>query len=304
MFVKGTDFLLEGGESSFRIAYSGVPAGPDRGGRSPAWPPPAPACRGSRARSASGRERLELARPRDISAPLRRRVRRLPPQRRHLPGALGRGGRAGAPGRGRASGWRSSRRLPTPREPRRGRHPHPGELPGRGHRSSVPIVHPRAPRGGGRERPRAREALLRPGSTSFAPIFLAVLLAGIGIALGLVLLILPGIYLAVRWYFVPQAVVVDGRAGHRRPRAFAASSCAGAGGAPSGCSSWQPGRAAPGGCSSPRFGASPRAPTAQSGRSWARSLAETITAPFVALFSTLLYYDLRARRRAALGQSA
>jgi DNA-binding transcriptional MocR family regulator len=24
VFVKGTDFLLEGGESSFRIAYSGV----------------------------------------------------------------------------------------------------------------------------------------------------------------------------------------------------------------------------------------------------------------------------------------
>ena len=26
VFVKGTDFLLEGGESSLRIAYSGVPA--------------------------------------------------------------------------------------------------------------------------------------------------------------------------------------------------------------------------------------------------------------------------------------
>ena len=25
VFVKGTDFLLEGGESSFRLAYSGVP---------------------------------------------------------------------------------------------------------------------------------------------------------------------------------------------------------------------------------------------------------------------------------------
>ena len=26
VFVKGTDFLLEGGENSLRIAYSGVPA--------------------------------------------------------------------------------------------------------------------------------------------------------------------------------------------------------------------------------------------------------------------------------------
>ena len=30
---------------------------------------------------------------------------------------------------------------------------------------------------------------------------------------------------------------------------------------------------------------------------------ETITAPFVALFSTLLYYDLRVRRRGALALS-
>jgi 2-aminoadipate transaminase len=26
VFVKGTDFLLQGGENAFRIAYSGVPA--------------------------------------------------------------------------------------------------------------------------------------------------------------------------------------------------------------------------------------------------------------------------------------
>ena len=30
VFVKGTDFLLEGGQNSLRIAYSGVHAGPDR----------------------------------------------------------------------------------------------------------------------------------------------------------------------------------------------------------------------------------------------------------------------------------
>ena len=32
VFVKGTDFLIEGGDSSLRIAYSGGAAGPDRGG--------------------------------------------------------------------------------------------------------------------------------------------------------------------------------------------------------------------------------------------------------------------------------
>lgn len=34
-----------------------------------------------------------------------------------------------------------------------------------------------------------------------------------GVALGLVLLIVPGIWLAFRWYFVTQSVVVDGRRG-------------------------------------------------------------------------------------------
>ena len=38
------------------------------------------------------------------------------------------------------------------------------------------------------------------------------LLAALGILLGL-LLIVPGIYLFVRWYFVPQAVVLEGAHG-------------------------------------------------------------------------------------------
>ena len=33
VLVKGTDFLIEGGENTFRIAYSGRHAGPDRGSR-------------------------------------------------------------------------------------------------------------------------------------------------------------------------------------------------------------------------------------------------------------------------------
>ena len=65
--------------------------------------------------------------------------------------------------------------------------------------------------------PRAREAL-QSGLDAFAPIFLAVVLAGIGIAAGLVLLVVPGVYLAVRWYLVPQAVVIDGARGLRALR--------------------------------------------------------------------------------------
>lgn len=51
------------------------------------------------------------------------------------------------------------------------------------------------------------------GLDVFAPIFLAVMLAAVGIAAGLFVFIVPGVYLAVRWYFVAQAVVIDGRRG-------------------------------------------------------------------------------------------
>ena len=47
--------------------------------------------------------------------------------------------------------------------------------------------------------PRARESLVK-GFEMFTPLFFAVLLAALGIALGL-LLIVPGIFLFVRWYF-------------------------------------------------------------------------------------------------------
>ena len=45
----------------------------------------------------------------------------------------------------------------------------------------------------------------------FPRVFVAVLLAGAGILLGLALLVVPGIYLFVRWYFVPQAVVIESK---------------------------------------------------------------------------------------------
>ena len=65
--------------------------------------------------------------------------------------------------------------------------------------------------------PRAREAIVK-GFESFSPIFFAVLLAALGILLGAVLIV-PGIYLFVRWYFVPQAVVLEGAHGASALRA-------------------------------------------------------------------------------------
>jgi hypothetical protein len=56
--------------------------------------------------------------------------------------------------------------------------------------------------------PTVRDAL-RGASGRFLPVLGAVLLYSLGIAAGLALLIVPGIWLAVRWYFAAQAAVVD-----------------------------------------------------------------------------------------------
>jgi hypothetical protein len=143
----------------------------------------------------------------------------------------------------------------------------------------------------------AREAIVK-GFESFTPIFFAVLLAAAGIALGL-LLVLPGIYLFVRWYFVPQAVVLEGarEAGALRASgrlvtgawwrtlgmvvlisllAFLVGTLVGL-----------PFLALADGTD--------RAIWALAGQ----ILAATVTQPFAALFSTLLYFDLRERQRAA-----
>ena len=50
------------------------------------------------------------------------------------------------------------------------------------------------------------------GLESFTPIFLAVVIAAVGITVALITIVI-GIYLLVRWYFVAQAVVVDRRSG-------------------------------------------------------------------------------------------
>jgi hypothetical protein len=146
--------------------------------------------------------------------------------------------------------------------------------------------------------PGAREAVVK-GFESFSPIFFAVLLAALGILLGAVLIV-PGIYLFVRWYFVPQAVVLERTTGAAALRAS--------------------GRVVDGAwwrtlalivlvnvvavIVAIVMGAPFTAAADSSDRAvWAligQIVAGTITQPFGALFSTLLWYDLRARKRAAL----
>jgi hypothetical protein len=146
--------------------------------------------------------------------------------------------------------------------------------------------------------PGAREAIVK-GFEKFTPIFFAVLLAAIGILAGFALLIVPGVYLFVRWYFVPQNVVIEGVEG---PAALRAS-----------------GRLVDGVwwrtfglvllvqvlaiLVAFIFGAPFTSEADRSDRAvWAmvgEILASTVVQPYGALFSTLLYYDLRARKRVA-----
>jgi len=143
--------------------------------------------------------------------------------------------------------------------------------------------------------PGARQAIIE-GFEAFTPIFFAVLLAAAGIALGLLLFIVPGVYVAVRWFFVPQAVVIEGARG---PRALAHSMELTNG-------FWlrtfgivlvaNLAATVPGLLLSAPLAALAR----ESGRAvWGLAgtiLTEMVTTPFVALVATLLYYDLRQRR--------
>jgi hypothetical protein len=62
-------------------------------------------------------------------------------------------------------------------------------------------------------RPPSARRSIQAGLDVFPPLLAAMLLYVLGVFVGFLALILPGIYLAVRWYFVPQVVVVDGRRG-------------------------------------------------------------------------------------------
>jgi hypothetical protein len=145
--------------------------------------------------------------------------------------------------------------------------------------------------------PKARAALVA-GFEAFTPLFLAILLQVAGIVVGLAALILPGVYLTIRWFFVPQAVVVDrrrGRAALSRSgelvkgfwwRAFGIVLMANLA------------AALPGLILTAPFAAIADAADRQVFALVGSMAAEAVTAPIVAILSTLLYFDLRARRAA------
>ena len=153
----------------------------------------------------------------------------------------------------------------------------------------------------GGERPSAGRVLVA-GFEAFTPLFAAVALAAAGIALGFVALIVPGVYLAVRWYFVPQTVVIEGARGQQALtrsglivtgfwwRTFGLVLLANVAIA-------HPGLHPAGAVHRDRR----RTLTAPCGRWSARPITTSVTTPFVALYSTLLYYDLLARRAGVSG---
>lgn len=141
----------------------------------------------------------------------------------------------------------------------------------------------------------ARESI-RAALDAFAPVLAVSILFAVGVFLGLLLLVIPGVFLAVRWYFLVQAVVVDGR---RAIGALERSSSLVRG------SWWRVlGIAVLTLVTASGAGALIQLPfesIARAGDSAAVSLvggsvAQTLTAPPVALVTTLLYFDLRARR--------
>jgi hypothetical protein len=134
------------------------------------------------------------------------------------------------------------------------------------------------------------------GFEAFTPLFAAVALAVAGIVLGFLALIVPGIYLTIRWYFVPQTVVIEGARG---PVALSRSRLLVEG------FWWRTfGLVVLANLATTIFGLFVTTPFTAIAEStdravWAlvgSAVTTSIAAPFVAIYSTLLYYDLLARR--------
>jgi hypothetical protein len=144
------------------------------------------------------------------------------------------------------------------------------------------------------ERPRPGRVIVA-GLEAFTPLFFAIVLAALGILCGFVLII-PGFYLVVRWYFVPQAVVIDGARGAGALKAsgdlvqgfwwrtlavIAVANLV---------------AALPGLVLIAPFSALAMSTDRAIWELVGQMAAESLAAPFVALVATLLYYDLRSRR--------
>jgi Membrane domain of glycerophosphoryl diester phosphodiesterase len=134
------------------------------------------------------------------------------------------------------------------------------------------------------------------GLEAFTPLFGAILLAAAGIALGLLAFVLPAFYLLIRWYFVPQAVVVDGRRGTdalARSSELVKSSwwrCLGVI-LLAAIASFLPAQL----IQIPALAAADAADSAAVAL-LGGMLARTLTSPYVAIVAVLLYFDLRARK--------
>ena len=145
------------------------------------------------------------------------------------------------------------------------------------------------------EKPRPGPAL-QGALDVFTPLFLAVLIATTGILLGLLALILPGIYLAVRWYFVTQVVVIEGKRGlEALTRSAAVSHDA----------FWRTlgilllanlAAAAPSILVLTALTAVAESADSQAVLLIGEIATESLTTPFVAVVATLLFYDLRMRK--------
>ena len=145
------------------------------------------------------------------------------------------------------------------------------------------------------ERPGAGRSL-QAALDVFTPLFGAVVLAAAGIALGLVAFVLPGIYVAVRWYFVTQTMAIDGvRGTNALARSWDTVQDA----------FWRTlgilllanlATALPGILILTPLTALAEAADREAVVLVGEIVTESLTTPFIALVSTLLYYDLRVRK--------
>ena len=148
--------------------------------------------------------------------------------------------------------------------------------------------------------PSAGRAAIRAVETS-TPLILAAILGAIGVAVGLFFLIIPGLYLLVRFFLFPQAVALEDRRGVdplRRSGELIEGHWFRAAGVIllANVLGFLPGAAL-----ALPFGAL----AVNADREWpilvGQTLGESISAPLVAVMATMLFYDLRARRAQPFG---
>ncbi len=148
--------------------------------------------------------------------------------------------------------------------------------------------------------PTAGRAAIRAVETS-TPLILTAILGAVGVAVGLFFLIIPGLYLFVRFYLFPQAVALEDRRGidplrrsgeltegrwFRSAGVILLASLIGL---------------LPGAALTLPFGALAISSDSEWPILLGQTLGESISAPIVAVIATVLFFDLRARRAQPFG---